>query len=241
MRLRKSNGPGKQNPFLAAAEVVESDDVDHDETVAGPTTIAGPPAPGGAPSPEEPALTLPADVGRRRGDLRAGSVQVVGLHGGAGTSTVSAVLGGAGHDCGVGLEHLLDARVPVVLVARTHARGLELARRAGQQWSSSGLEPLVLLGLVLVADAPERSPDLERGTKRVRGGVPHGWLLEWSEQFRHDPQLPDLDTGMTGSARRMRNHILQTVQRHTHEHASEATTPGSGTGPDPRVHQEVTA
>lgn len=226
MRLRRSGAPTKKdNPFLPSTVAEEASGVDEADRV-GAGALQGPPAPGGAPCLDEPVLVLPEDVRSRLASPAGVLVQVVGLHGGAGTSTIAALLEGAGHDCGVGLDALIAVDVPLILVARTHARGLELARQAGQQWSSGGLAPLDLLGMVLVADAPERSSDLERGAKRVRRGVPNGWLLEWSEAFRHDPDLPDLDSGIPGSARRVRNHILQTS--HGRPRAAGETTSGRG-------------
>ena len=80
----------------------------------------------------------------------------VGLHGGAGVSTLTAVYGG--HDCGRSWP-APEAPRSVLLVARTHAAGLnavlpavELFRRGE---APHGLD---LAAVVLVADAPGRLP-----------------------------------------------------------------------------------
>ncbi|MEV8089156.1 DUF6668 family protein [Streptomyces nigra] len=80
----------------------------------------------------------------------------IGLHGGAGVTTLATVYGG--QDCGRNWPGPHDPR-PVLLVARTHASGLatvpgaiDLFRRGA---APQGLD---LEGVVLVADAPGRLP-----------------------------------------------------------------------------------
>ncbi|MFI6038710.1 DUF6668 family protein [Streptomyces sp. NPDC051315] len=77
-------------------------------------------------------------------------------HGGAGTSTLATVYGG--HDCGRDWPGP-DAPVSVLLVARTHATGLESALRALEVFRRGQAPPgLDLDAVVLVADAPGRLP-----------------------------------------------------------------------------------
>src|SRR5665213_3599572 len=74
----------------------------------------------------------------------------VGVHGGAGESTLEEIFGGsraAGHRWPVAPPG--TPPVVVVLVARTDARGLRAAQSAMQQWQTRGLN-LRLLGLVLM-------------------------------------------------------------------------------------------
>lgn len=122
---------------------------------------------------------------------------VVGVHGGAGASTIAQLAGGA---CGrlwpVPHPYEPAARVlPVVLVTRTHAAGLLAAQVALTQWAGGGVDPRVnLLGLALVADAPGRLPRALRDLMKViSGGAPRRWELPWSESLRlgdPDPKLP---------------------------------------------------
>ncbi|GAB2721782.1 DUF6668 family protein [Streptomyces bullii] len=80
----------------------------------------------------------------------------VGTHGGAGVSTLAAVYGG--QDCGRSWPGPADP-ASVLLVARTHAAGLEAAGRAVEVFRR-GEAPshLNLEAVVLVADAPGRLP-----------------------------------------------------------------------------------
>ena len=200
--------PKTRNPFLPEAPAV-TEAVDAGDTL-GPVMTSGPSAPTGAPVPGEPVLEVPARFAT--GGAYAGLVvQVCGLHGGAGTSTVAHLLGSEALDCGAGLLDLADPGTPVVLVARTHARGLHLVRRVAGQWASGGLEPVRLLGLVLVDDAPVLSKGLQREVKSVEGALPHCWRLAWSEDFRHDPELPE--EAARGRLRRIRKSLLDQARK----------------------------
>lgn len=98
--------------------------------------------------PEEPAPSPAAATPRR--------FSWVGVHGGAGVSTLAAVYGG--HDCGRAWPGPADPR-SVLLVARTHAAGLDAALGALELFRR-GEAPhgLDLDAVVLVADAPGRLP-----------------------------------------------------------------------------------
>jgi hypothetical protein len=109
----------------------------------------------------------------------------VGVHGGAGESTLEEIFGGsraAGHRWPVAPPG--TPPVAVVLVARTDARGLRAAQGAMRDLQTLGLK-LRLLGLVLMADAPTRSPRALRDLARVvSGGVPRVWSMPWVESWR---------------------------------------------------------
>ncbi|MDX3307593.1 DUF6668 family protein [Streptomyces sp. NPDC054884] len=80
----------------------------------------------------------------------------VATHGGAGSTTLAAVYGG--HDCGRGWPGA-GAPPSVLLVARTHATGLESALRALEAFRCGDVpQGLGLEAVVLVADAPGRLP-----------------------------------------------------------------------------------
>jgi hypothetical protein len=109
----------------------------------------------------------------------------LGAHGGAGESTFEELFSGS---CAA--EHswpLSRAGAPpagVVLLARTHARGLRAAQSAIREWAA-GEVSVRLLGLLLVADAPGRLPhSLRLLAEVVAGGVPAVWQVPWVEAWR---------------------------------------------------------
>jgi len=108
----------------------------------------------------------------------------VGCHGGAGVSTLATALPGGRAAGQVWPDSPAGARV--VLVARTHAAGLQAAQRAAAHWASGTLPPGIdLVGLVAVADAPGRLPrPLRELLDLVGGGLPRVWPLPWIEALR---------------------------------------------------------
>lgn len=185
---KKSTAVGV-NPFLVAAgqaravgtQVLDRSGLEEaDPTDEAAVMTVGPAAPTGAPAPSRPPLRMPTVL---VDPPHSAVVQLVGLHGGAGVSTLAAVLGDGALDVGVGLE-LAAAGVPVVLVARTHAVGLEVASRAARQWASGGLVGLPLLGAVLVDDGPRVSEAMTRSARSVASAFPRSWRLEWVESWR---------------------------------------------------------
>ncbi|GAB7192815.1 hypothetical protein NUM3379_35240 [Kineococcus sp. NUM-3379] len=153
-----------------------------------------PPAPGGtsttparlwasahrrlSPAGERPNSALPQQEG-------AESWYWLGTHGGAGVSTLSALISG-GRDA--------ERRWPsdpagigaVVLVCRTHASGLLRARQEVHRWASGDVTPgLLLAGVVAVADAPGRLPrPLTEGLRMLSGITPQVWQVPWLDHLR---------------------------------------------------------
>jgi len=116
----------------------------------------------------------------------------LGAHGGAGESTLEELFSGsrgAGRCWPLSATNVAPARV--VLVARTHAHGLTAAQTAIREWAGGGVDVL-LLGLVLIADAPGRLPHgLRRLAGLVAGGVPALWSVPWIEAWRvGEPPAP---------------------------------------------------
>ena len=103
-----------------------------------------------------------------------------GAHGGAGVTTLARALGG--------LEATRQSAgsLPRIVVARTHATGLEAAQRLAAELDAAevaGAAPV--LGLVLVPDAPGRLPPaLQDLAHVVVGGYPRWWALRWSAELR---------------------------------------------------------
>ena len=113
---------------------------------------------------------------------RIADLWVVGAHGGAGESTLAALVDGW-----LAAEHAWpDAPqpAPCVLTARTSAGGLLAAQAALRQWAA-GDTPVHLTGLVLLADAPGSLPrPLRDLAGLVAGGAPRCWSIPWIEQWR---------------------------------------------------------
>ncbi|HET9380557.1 MAG TPA: DUF6668 family protein [Streptomyces sp.] len=141
---------------------------------------------GGRPGPESwvrgpvgvPEPVPPAEV---RASATARRFSWVATHGGAGTTTLAAVYGG--RDCGHAWPGPGDPP-SVLLVARTHASGLDSVIRAMEAFrrgeTPAGLD---LDAVVLVADAPGRLPrPLSRRVRAVESviDVYHvPWVPAW--------------------------------------------------------------
>ena len=127
-----------------------------------------------------------ADRLGRRTVTGTAALWVTGVHGGAGESRLSSILGGArptDHSWPV-VEH--DPRKPVVLlVCRSDMRGLKAAQSALIQWASGAAPAVDLLGLAVMADAPGKLPKaLREFGVLVGGGAPRLWMLPWVEAWR---------------------------------------------------------
>lgn len=159
------------------------------------TAPVGPVAP-------QPSVRAPDAVDRlaRRAVTATAAVWWVGVHGGAGESTLAQLVQGSRAAQHAWPQHAGPAPLPVVLVARSSVRGLTAAQRAATEWASGSVSGVDLLGLVISADAPGRLPrPLRDLSTLVAGGVPRMWQLPWIEQWRTD--APSTET-LPGSARR---------------------------------------
>lgn len=108
----------------------------------------------------------------------------VGAHGGAGTTTLATVLGGLDAGC---TWPRPDHGEPdgVLLVARTHAAGLQAASRALDVFRRGDQPPgLELIAVVLVADAPGRLPRQLHQRIKVIGSVTDVHRLPWVPSWR---------------------------------------------------------
>lgn len=211
---RKRSSEDLGNPFLSAptggtTRVLERGGAGVEEPDAGAdldaVLVTGPAAPTGGVAPEVPPLRIPTILV----DPPHGAVvQLVGLHGGAGVTTLSHVLGDGVLDAGVGLD-LAAAGVPVVLVARTHATGLDVAARAARQWASGGLTGLPLLGAILVDDGPRLSDGMNRRALSVSRAFPRTWRIGWVDPWRSELVPTDCPTRV----RRARKSLLGEADR----------------------------
>ncbi|TWE07368.1 DUF6668 family protein [Rudaeicoccus suwonensis] len=182
---RRHKEPPAQSPLTVhrlanapAAPVVADEPLERDALLGSRVHVSGPASPTGWHGAAAPQ-------GLARGPVAPGTqdlIHVVGLHGGAGTSTVTALLGERAADAGTTVpvgEHLV-----VLLVARTHAAGLAAIRTAGQAFTAGQLQDVRLLGLVLVDDGPRISRDHQRAIKPLLGVLPMTWRFGWHEPLR---------------------------------------------------------
>jgi hypothetical protein len=144
----------------------------------------------GATAPQ-PGIPVPP-VGSRlpRRDAPAAGLWWVGVHGGAGESTLEMFAAGtraAGHawpvpETGTGTQR-------VVLVTRGNYGGLVAAQSAAMEWAAGSLGDAVRVeGLAVVADGPGIPPKVLRElVQLVGGGVPRLWHLPWVSAWRSGP------------------------------------------------------
>jgi hypothetical protein len=147
-------------------------------TTATPTRVSGPQAGVDAP---RPGQGLPTRLVSGTSTL-----WVIGTHGGAGESSIAALVDDWS-SANRSWPSQLDAdSARCVLVARSNAHGLRCAQNALRQWASGEVEARVdLLGLIIVADAPGRLPrPLRDLVAHVAGGAPRTWQFSWVEQWR---------------------------------------------------------
>ncbi|GHD31264.1 DUF6668 family protein [Nocardiopsis kunsanensis] len=172
------------NPWVTRPPLEEAPDQD-------PTVPDDAPATTGPQSPQG-GVPLPSDDDRlpRRRVSGTAHVWFLGVHGGAGESTLAGLVPDArpaGHAWPEVATPPGHAPARVVLVARTHASGLRSAQLAATEWASGSASGIELIGLVLVADAPGKLPrPLKDMAKVIKGGVPRTWSIPWIESWRLD-------------------------------------------------------
>lgn len=192
------------NPEVAdaATPADRADELTPTPQATGPTE----PQPGQVTSPH----TSLADLELGAFIPRTKDLWVVGVHGGAGETTVG---------------HLLDATptgrswpegspsADVLLVARTHGSGLQRLQAVATAWAAGALPTANLLGAVLVPDAPGRLPTpLAQVARLTAGGLPHHWHLDWHDELRFGPAL----TMPSFSSRRLKRVRREITALHHH-------------------------
>jgi len=176
------------NPWLTGPEVPTEPEV---VEAPRPESRVGATAPQpGVPAPDS------ADRLPQRDAVWPATVWWLGVHGGAGESTLATLASGtrpADHAWPIPVSPGTTHRV--VLVARTNFTGLTGAQRAATEWASNVLgDGVSLAGLVLIADAPGRRPKVLRELEQViSGGVPRVWNLPWVDAWRLGPAAPGDD------------------------------------------------
>lgn len=181
------------NPFANSersakgAEVpdIKDDLLGHDLLVTGPTK---PGLSSTFEAPHHPWPTHSLDSAVR--------VAVVGLHGGAGATTVAALLGDGASEVGRSWPVSQNAwtgsawPIPVIAVARTDHTGLAAADRFIRSWANGQLTGSQLSALVLIEAGPRTSDARKKATKRLLRMVPRGTHIPWMDPWLDAPPDP---------------------------------------------------
>lgn len=142
----------------------------------------------GVTGPQQGLLSLAAGEGMARFITDNSEVFWLGVHGGAGENTMVDLLGGLPSHHRWPSRSDADPTVPpadVFLVARQNHRGLKAAQLAARDWAAGSHPTITLRGLVVIADAPGKTPKaLHNQTRITAGGVPQTWVLPWIEELR---------------------------------------------------------
>jgi hypothetical protein len=185
----------KSNPFVANPFIPEPESAPETSE-----TLAADPVLGGSlslPGPASPDLAPPVDTSgdgswRTSETTARPSLCVMGVHGGAGATTIADLLGSDALDVGTswplatGWERPLP-ELPVLAVARTHHRGLAEATRFARLWAGGQLPGSRLIGLVLIDDGPKLANEQRAAVSRLARMTPHGWHIPWVETWRLAP------------------------------------------------------
>lgn len=155
---------------------------------------------------------------------RAPLVWLLGVHGGAGASTLANVLAPAA-DSGRRWPGVFDRESPfVVLVARETIAGLTRAHDLLRQHHAGFAGPSEVLGLITVAARPGRMPAEIRRYREVVGSLTgHLWQVPWYEEWTlvEPEKLPVWTPGTGLPQRRRKIDPLDEVPFEMHELGAE--------------------
>ncbi|GAA1495385.1 hypothetical protein GCM10009628_03870 [Paeniglutamicibacter kerguelensis] len=184
---------GVSNPFVQAKQTLSpetSPDI-RDDLMGSTLFVGGPTQPGLSLHLEAP---LEAWETRNVGPLEG--VAVMGLHGGAGASTLATLLGGSASDIGRAWPISMNTwtgnawPTPVIAVARNDHSGIEATDRFIRSWASGKLTGSLLSALVIIDASPKLSDGRKRATKRLLRMVPRGTHIPWIDAWLDAPPDP---------------------------------------------------
>ncbi|WP_461634629.1 DUF6668 family protein [Glutamicibacter soli] len=163
----------------------------NDELMGTNLFVTGPAQPGLSARLETPTEAWAiSDVGPLEG------LAVMGLHGGAGSTTVAALLGDDATEVGQSWPISQNAwtgsawPIPVIAVARTDHTGLAAADRFIRSWANGQLTGSQLSALVLIEAGPRTSDARKKATKRLLRMVPRGTHIPWMDSWLDAPPDP---------------------------------------------------
>lgn len=204
---------GVENVFAPMpAPAVPVDGGEERDAFLGCEERRGPLGPIGAPRAVQPITYPTVNVGAQAATL----VWLVGCCGGAGTSTIRTTVmpeGFTAVESASGQWPLGTVQAPsvVVLVTRTHGRGLAAVRRALGAWHQQEWAATRLAGVVLVADGPKPTRAARAEINAVAGQAPATWSVPWIESWR------DLDVDEDHECPRRVRHMTARLARRVEE------------------------
>lgn len=181
------------NPFAPSKKkMTQEDTLDiRDDLMGDDLIVTGPTHPGLSPTLEAPSTAWETqDIGQLEG------FAIMGLHGGAGATTLSTLLGSGASDIGNAWPISHNAwtgkpwPIPVIAVARNDYSGLKAADRFVRSWANGQLTGAHLSALVLIDAGPRMSDARRKTTKRLLRMVPRGTHLPWMESWLESPPDP---------------------------------------------------
>lgn len=184
---------GIPNPF-APARPIKTSESRHDvvdDLMGDDLVVTGPAKPGLSARLEAPSESWAvSDVGPFEG------LAVMGLHGGAGATTVAALLGDGAAEVGHSWPISQNAwtgspwPIPVIAVARTDHHGLAATDRFIRSWANGQLTGSQLSALVLIEAGPRTSDARKKATKRLLRMAPRGTHIPWMDSWLDAPPDP---------------------------------------------------
>lgn len=173
------------NPFMGRAPQASpatSDRLDTDPVLGSALAARGP---------QVPPLSLPPGAAGPAGESIPAAEQpwlwLLALHGGCGVSTLKRLFAFTAEVRERTTWPIPDAagyRSRVLLVARTHARGLDRLDQAAAQWAGETFPHVDLVGTVLIADGPKLSKTQRERLRRSTSLTPMTWHIGWNESWR---------------------------------------------------------
>lgn len=116
----------------------------------------------------------------------------LGCHGGAGATTLATTVHGGWEAFRAWPDPRWGGPTVVVLVCRSHERGMSAASSVIRQWLAGATPPVTVWGLVIMADAPGKLPkQLSAQRRRLAGTVEHTFTVPWVEPWRASDFSPD--------------------------------------------------
>lgn len=201
------------NPFTNRVTIeeqpAEEPAIEDDVVLGSQVETSGPKQPLAQRGDAEAAAQLPLGANNSTASLR-----VVTVHGGAGGSTLTELLGDAlADDTGASwptphpwVPESAEGRV--LLVARTHRAGLLALREALTAWHAGAYRSgLSLMGVCLIDDAPRLSKSQIAEIKSLTAMSPRGWHVPWQESLRTvAPLEASLSARVKWTLSRVRHH-----------------------------------
>lgn len=179
-------GIAMSNPFIPPPPVAAPDVIEPPDEVFGATDeLHGPASPAIA-----PAVDVSADQPWQQVTISSREpIMVMGLHGGAGATTMTQLLADRALDVGTawpvagGWERPLP-HLSVLAVCRNHQAGIRAGLRFARQWAAGWLPASQLVGIVIIDDGPQLLEAQKAATRRLAQMTPTGWHVPWHDQWR---------------------------------------------------------